>query len=112
MARYTIAQLREVSLDRFNSNYIHDYDSAKNLVTRFYRLCGMYERLLVLENDCTSWKLRSTKSLGERAERMYTRLKEDLKAYGLTLSFSSYTPDITLCGGPVFIPVFDKWFYQ
>lgn len=47
MARMTIAQLREIELNKL-TEITKDQDKAKNMMNRYYRLCGMDERLLYL----------------------------------------------------------------
>ena len=94
MAKMSIAQLREIALDRFNGDYIRDMKTAKNLVNRFYRLSSMEYRLCILENDVNTYNRPYTLELEARTERMRKRLKEDLNEYGLTLAYYGIYPTL------------------
>lgn len=98
MAALTIAQLREIQLNKFNNNFIQDLDKAKNLINRYYRLCGMDERLLYLENDERWHNKAYTKNLADKAQRTLDKLKQDLKSYNLTLIYFGYLPTICEIG--------------
>ena len=98
MAKMTIAQLREKALDRFNNDYINDFDKARNFVNRFYRLSGLADRLLIYDNDerlCNrSWVLEEH----NKEDLMLDRLRNDLKPYGLTIRYYSWLPTLEEIG--------------
>ena len=98
MAKMTIAQLREVALDRFNEDYIKDLDKARNFVNRFYRLAGLNERCLYQDNDerrCNkSWVQREH----DKEDRMIDKLRADLKPFGLTIRYYGYLPTLEEIG--------------
>lgn len=94
MRKMSIAQLREKALDRFNEDYISDFDAAKRLVNRFYRLAGLDERLLYYDNDERLCNKAWVNDEHNKADRMLTALRNDLKAYGLTVVYYGYLPTI------------------
>lgn len=93
----TISELRFKARKRFEEDYIKDEDKAYNLCNRFYRLCGLEERLLYMNNDYDYYNKHRRYIDGQeaKADRMRTRLIEDLKPYGLTLYYFGYLPTIT-----------------
>ncbi len=94
MAKVTVAWAREKALENFNEQYIHNMDKAKNLVNRYYRLCGADGRLCELENDERTYNRPYTKELAERTEKSYKRLKSDLGEFGLTVRYYGIYPTI------------------
>ena len=92
--KMTIAQLREIALERFNSEYIKNEDKARNIVNRFYRLAGADDRLLILNNDERTADRPYTKELEERTEKALNNLRNDLKEYGLTIRYYSWLPTL------------------
>jgi len=109
MRKLTIAQLREKALERFNNDYINDMTKAANLVNRFYRLSGMDERLLYLENDERTHDKPYTLELSEKAERSLDKLRKDLKAYGLTIRYYGYLPTLEEIGTQR--EALTRWYY-
>lgn len=94
MAKMTIAQLREVELNKL-TQITQDQDKAKNMMNRYYRLCGMDESLLYLENDERWHDKPYTKELEAKRDKAYDRLSADFKNYGLKLQYFGYLPTIT-----------------
>ena len=90
----TIAQLREKALENFTTEYIKDGDKARNLVNRFYRLSAMDDKLLILENDEYFYNRPCTINLRNKADKALDRLRDDLKAYGLTIRYYSWLPTL------------------
>lgn len=94
--RYTIADIRYNSLNRFNEAYIHDINKASYIINSYYRLCGLSNRLLILDNDERTYNTRYTTNLHAREDRHINRLNEALKPYGLCLMFFSWLPSICI----------------
>ena len=98
MAKMTIAQLREVALDRFNEDYIKDFDKARNFVNRFYRLAGLDERCLYYDNDENLYNKYWVQKAHEKADKMLDKLRADLKPFGLTIRYYGYLPTLEEIG--------------
>lgn len=98
MGKRTIAQLREQTLDNMIRDYNIPEDVARNLMNRFYRLCGALHRLIVLENDARTANLREVKELSESTDKRRHKLNEEFKVYGLELSYPGYLPIICPLG--------------
>lgn len=91
----TTAELRRNELKKLTSSYTNDPEISKNLMCRFYRICGALERLLILENGERTVNERYTLKLNETTYKRVERLKADFEKYGLTLVFYGYLPTIT-----------------
>ena len=98
MAKRTIAQMRQLALDNMIQDYNIPEDTARNLMNRFYRLCGALSRLVVLENDASTVNLRWVKELGETTDKRGNNLNEEFKVYGLELNYFGYLPTICPLG--------------
>ena len=76
-----------------------DIDDARKAMNSYYRLCGIEERLLRLENDertCNGW---GTKRLETRRDSWFLRLNEIFKTkYNAELVYSGYLPCICELG--------------
>lgn len=76
-----------------------DIDNARKAMNSYYRLCGIEERLLYLENNertCNGW---GTKRLEERRDKWFLRLNEIFKInYNAELVYFSYLPSICESG--------------
>ena len=94
MRKMTIAEQRAKEVERL-AERTNDFTTAKNLMTRYYRLAGALTRLLYLENDERTANRASTKALDERADKMRKRLDTDFQKYGLMLVFYGFLPTIT-----------------
>ena len=119
MARMTIAQLREREVERlarFKSESPTDADiaEARRNMNSFYRLCGLAERNLYLQNDERSYNTRYAKKCEEKEDRWYRRLDKTFHdTYGLNLCYCGYAPSIGIKedhGG--FYEKINRWFYQ
>lgn len=111
----TIAQLREEQCQKLHGlNVGTDYDTAKRLMNSFYRLCGLAERNLLLNEDERTCNLKSTKCSEEKEDRWYKRLSKEFEDnYGLTLEYCSYLPSIGIKKpGGGFKEVIYRYFYQ
>lgn len=98
MAKQTIAQTRERALENFNSQYINNLDTAKNLVNRFYRLSGICNRLLYVENDEKRCNSRYARELHAQCDKAEKKLNDDLQKYGLSIRYFSWLPAICESG--------------
>lgn len=108
MARLTIAQLREIELNKL-TEITKDQEKAKNMMNRYYRLCGMDERLLYLENDERFYNRQSTKDLEAKRDNAWERLNKDFNNYGMKLTYFGYLPTITNMDNSTMI---NGYFYQ
>lgn len=89
MRKLTIAEKRERELRRAIEAYNIDYDAAKHLMNRFYRLNADLDRLSYLENEERTCNRKSTKDLSLSCDKRIDKLNKDLEPYGLALdSFS------------------------
>lgn len=95
MMNTTIATKRLQQVYKLADNYTNDLATAKNLMNRFYRICGALTRLLYLENDEKTCNRRYTLELSEKTDRQIERLKADFGKYNLILEFYGYLPTIT-----------------
>lgn len=100
MKKMTIAELRKK--EAYKLAYLDTKNDrekaiaeAKKLMISFYRLCGLEERLLYLENDEKTCNSRYAASLETKAEKWRERLQVAFKSYGLTLVWYGYLPTIT-----------------
>lgn len=98
MGKRTIAQLREKALNNMIRDYNIPEDVARNLMNRFYRLCGALDRLVVLENDARTANLRWVQELSEATYKRNDKLNAEFKVYGLELDYSGYLPSICPLG--------------
>ena len=116
MAKKTIAQLREDAVYKLAKRKIaepteQDIADAKRTMSSFYRLCGLDEQLLYLENDermCDRW---STKKKSEQRDRWYERLNKIFKEeYNAQLEYFGYCP--TICAKGTTQDLYLRYFYN
>lgn len=100
MARMTIAQMREREVYRLAAR-VHeeptpeDIATARRLMNSFYRLCGLSERVCMLENNDRTCNLPSTSRLEEKRGRWAARLDTDFNAeYNLHIQYLGIFPSI------------------
>lgn len=116
----TIAELREMEIEklaRFKTENPSesDYKEARRIMNSFYRLCGLDERILYLENDSRTHDSKYTKECEERAERWRNRLNSKFKEiYGLEIVYCGYLPSIGVTHSPGggFSEKITRWFYS
>lgn len=94
MRQLTIAQRRERQLERFNEDHIHDINKARYITNSLYRLAGLDERLVYLQNDERTCDRPSTRYEEERALNWVKRLNKNLKPYDLQIMYSGIYPQI------------------
>lgn len=115
MARMTIAQLREREIDRLvsfktDSPTDADYEEARRNMNSFYRLCGLADRNLYLQNDERRYNTRYAREQEAKEDRWYKRLnKAFMETYGLKLMYFGHIPSITDSTDHEQIT---RWFYQ
>lgn len=72
-----------------------DITDARRVMNSFYRLCGLTDRLLILENEEETCNLRSTRQMDARRQAWYDRLKGIFEAeYNATFICYGYLPTI------------------
>lgn len=98
MAKRTIAQKRQLALNNMVRDYNIPEDVARNLMNRFYRLCGALDRLIVLKNDARTANLRWVQKLSETTDKRNDKLNAEFKNYGLELIYFGYLPTICPLG--------------
>lgn len=96
---------------------IDECQKEKSLMTRFYRLSGLSDRLFELENsrameDGRSWAIRWCKDMEEQQERLTKKLAKDFQEYGITLKYNYWLPSLCVVhqGGGV-SEVIQRWYY-
>ena len=100
MARMTIAQMREKDVYRLaemhnNEPTENDIQEARKLFTSYYRLCGLCERNLYLQNDSRQHDSWYAKELEEKESKWVKRLDKQFNDFaGLRLVYCGYYPSI------------------
>lgn len=100
MKKKTVAELRENAVlelvtRKTESPTAQDIADARRVMNSFYRLCGLRETLLMLENTESTCNRLSTMELLERENRRYDRLKGIFETeYNATLVCFGYLPTI------------------
>lgn len=100
MARMTIAQMRERAVLQLAERKTavpteQDIQQARRTMNSFYRLCGLDEQLLYLENDERTHDKPYTLEKAARRERWYDRLNAIFKnEYNACLVYFGYCPTI------------------
>lgn len=72
--------------------------AATTLMNSYYRLCGLCDRLLYLENDERTCNRRSTERAKERRGKWSDRLNKQLRAYNACLEYFGHIPSICVLG--------------
>lgn len=98
MKKLTIAEKREKEPRRATETYNIEYDIAKKLINRFYRLNADLDRLSYLENKERTCNRQSTKDLSLGCDRRIDKLNKDLEPYGLALDSFSHLMTIVVKG--------------
>lgn len=110
MRKLTVAEMREKEVRNASEKYGIEYKELKTMMSRYYRLCGAYERLLYLENDERTCNNRCTQQLSEQTENRYFKLNNDFKKYGLEMKFFGYVP--TICEIETTTTAIERHFYN
>ena len=103
MRTVTIAQLRKRSAIDLAERKVsrpsaEEIAKATSIMNSYYRLCGLDERLLYLENDERTCNSRFVKELEEEREHWYKRLNAQFKEYSATLIYFGYHPTVCAIG--------------
>ena len=100
MRKLTVAELRRNELNNLvkfktENPTLEDYKEARINMNSFYRLCGLCERNLYLENNENTCNRKSTEKSEEREEKWFARLNKIFsETYGLNLVYCGYCPSI------------------
>lgn len=100
MARMTIAQMRERDVYRLaemhnNKPTENDIQEARRLFNSYYRLCGLSETNLYLQNDSKRHDTYYAKQSEEKERKWYDRLDAEFNKFaGLRLVYCGYYPSI------------------
>lgn len=99
MKKSTVAELRSKAIIKLaERNNELTTDEARKTMNAFYRLCGMDERLLYLENEERTCNSRYTKALAEQRDRAFERVKGYFAPFNATLVYYGYLPTIVETG--------------
>ena len=110
MKKLTIAEKREKELRRATETYNIEYDVAKKLMNRFYRLNADLDRLSYLENEGRTCNRKSTKDLSLSCDKRIDKLNKDLESYGLALD--SFSHLITIVEKGTTRTAIDSFYYN
>lgn len=116
MAKMTIAQQRERAVyqlaQRKNPTPTEqDLQDARKTMNSFYRLCGLDEQLLYLENDERFCDRASTHEKAAKRDRWLDRLNAIFqKEYNARLVYFGYCP--TICENGTTQDLYLKHFYN
>jgi hypothetical protein len=110
MRKLTIAEKREKELRRATETYNIEYDVAKKLMNRFYRLNADLDRLSYLENEERTCNRKSTKDLSLSCDKRIDKLNKDLESYGLALD--SFSHLITIVEKGTTRTAIDSFYYN
>lgn len=116
MAKKTIAQLRENAVYQLAKRKAaepteQDIANARRTMNSFYRLCGLDEQLLYLENDERMYGRPSTKEKSEKRDRWYERLNKIFQTeYDAQLEYFGYCP--TICAKGTTQDLYLRYFYN
>lgn len=99
MRTMTIAQLRKKSAIDLAERKVsrpsaEEIAKAISIMNSYYRLRGLDERLLYLENDERTCNNRFMKELEEKREHWYERLNAQFNEYSAELIYFGYFPTI------------------
>lgn len=94
MKKLTIAEKRNNAVIELANRTNGNIDGARKAMNAYYRLCGLEERLLYLENDERTCNSNYTKSLQEQEERAIERVKKYFEEFNAVLIWFGYLPTI------------------
>ena len=98
MTKTTIAEKRAKAVIELANRTTGNIENARKAMNAYYRLCGIEERLLYLENDSRTHDTRYTKQLQEQEERAIERVKKYFEEFNATLVWFGYLPTICSVG--------------
>lgn len=99
MAKMTIAQKRERAVYILAQRKEEDpsektLSDARRIMNSYYRLCGLDERLLYLENNERTCNSRYTAEQEKRREKWYNRLNKEFAQFDAQLVYFGYCSTI------------------
>lgn len=116
MAKMTVAQLREKAVYQLAERKTatpteQDIKEARRTMNSFYRLCGLDESLLYLENDKRTHDKPYTLEKAAKRDRWYSRLNDIFKKeYNARLVYFGYLP--TICADGTTQDLYLRHFYN
>ena len=90
----TIAEKRTIAAVELANRTTGNVANAKKAMNAYYRLCGLEERLLYLENNEKTCNSYYTKELQKQEERAIERVKKYFEEFNATLIWFGYLPTI------------------
>ena len=94
MAKTTIAEKRAKAVIELANRTNGNIENARKAMNAYYRLCGLEERLLYLENNEKTCNSYYTKELQKQEERAIERVKKYFEEFTATLIWFGYLPTI------------------
>lgn len=94
MKKLTIAEKRNNAVIELANRTNGNINGARKAMNAYYRLCGLEERLLYLENDEKTCNSAYTKALQEQEERAIERVKKYFEEFNAVLVWFGYLPTI------------------
>ena len=94
MKKMTIAEKRSKAVVELANRTNGNIEGARKAMNAYYRLCGLEERLLYLENNEKTCNNYYTKTLQEQEERAIARVKKYFEEFNATLIWFGYLPTI------------------
>ena len=116
MTRMTIAQMRDRAVLQLAERKTatpteQDIQDARRIMNSFYRLCGLDEQLLYLENDERTHDKPYTLEKAAKRERWFDRLNAIFKSeYNACLVYFGYCP--TICANGTTQDLYLRHFYN
>ena len=92
--RKTIAEKRTIAAVELATRTTGNIENAKKAMNAYYRLFGLEERLLYLENNEKTCNSYYTKELQKQEERAIERVKKYFEEFNATLIWFGYLPTI------------------
>lgn len=98
MAKITIAEKRVKATIELANRTNGNIEAARKAMNAYYRLCGIEERLLYLENDEKRHNSNYTRRLQEKEERAIKRVQDYFAEFNACLVWFGYLPTICETG--------------
>ena len=98
MRKPTIAEKRAKAIIELANRTTGNIENAKKAMNAYYRLCGLEERLLYLENNEKTHNSYYTKKLQKQEERAIERVRKYFKEFDAVLIWFGYLPTICSAG--------------
>lgn len=98
MRKLTIAEKRERAVVELANRTNGNIEGARKAMNAYYRLCGLEERLLYLENDANRHNSAYTKQLQAKDEKAIARVRKYFEEFDAVLVWFGYLPTICAKG--------------